>query len=238
MLPLIILILAIILLTAVLYYLLVTTEGVYLGRRIVVWLYDITAYKYDDIKQFNPDDEQFAISRPLLRELGRNPNPTILDVATGSGRVPYNLLTTPYFRGRIIGLDPSRKMLRQAAHKLAQTQTNSNPVLLIQQTAAALPFPDNTFDAVTCLEALEFFPSDTAALREMIRVLQPGGVLMTSRRKGWEGKAFLGRFRSDADFQLLLDNLGLVEIRSHLWEINYDMITARKPTDQLVKPSR
>jgi ubiquinone/menaquinone biosynthesis C-methylase UbiE len=221
-------VLFIILLAAVFYYLIVTTEGVYLGRRVVVWLYDITAHKYDGIKQFSAEDEQFTISRPLLRELGGNLDPLILDVATGSGRVPFNLLTMPQFNGRIIGLDPSRKMLIQAARKLAQIDNNEQ-ILLVQQTAAFLPFPDSSFDAVTCLEALEFFPSDTVALKEMIRVIKPNGLLMTSRRKGWEGKAFLGRFRSDANFQQLLDNLGLIEIRSHLWEINYDMITARKP---------
>lgn len=217
------------LLAAVLYYLLVTTEGVYLGRRVVVWLYDITAHKYDDIKEFNPEDEQFSITRPLLRELGQIEDPLILDVATGSGRVPFNLVSHHDFHGRVIALDASCKMLAQAAGKLAQR--HNGRILLVQQTAARLPFPDNIFDAVTCLEALEFFPSDTAALREMVRVLRPGGFLMTSRRKGWEGKAFLGRYRSDEDFQQLLDNLGLVEIRSHLWELNYDMITARKGVD-------
>jgi ubiquinone/menaquinone biosynthesis C-methylase UbiE len=217
------------LVAAVLYYLLVTTEGVFLGRRVVVWLYDITANKYDKIKGFSPEAEEFSITRPLLKELGRLQNPLVLDVATGSGRVPFNLLSSPSFRGRIIGLDPSRKMLAQATLKLSPIQPPSGGrFLLVQQTAAPLPFASQSFSAVTCLEALEFFPSDTAALREMIRVLQPGGFLMTSRRKGWEGKAFLGRYRAAADFQQMLDDLGLVEIRFHLWELNYEMVTARK----------
>lgn len=216
----------VVLLAAVLYYLLITTEGVYLGRRVVVWLYDISAHKYDDIKQFNPPDEEFSITRPLLRELIGIQNPLILDVATGSGRVPHNLLSSGVFSGRLVGLDASRKMLAQAFDKLAQ-QDNGR-ILLVQQTAVPLPFADNTFHAITCLEALEFFPSDTAALEEMVRVLRPGGFLMTSRRKGWEGKVFFGRYRSDDDFQQLLDSLGLVEIGSQLWELNYDMVTARK----------
>ena len=166
------------------------------------------------------------MTRPLLRELGSIQKPLILDVATGSGRVPFNLFNSPYFHGRIIALDAARKMLGQAAVKLVNQ--NDGRLLLVQQTAEALPFSDDTFDVVTCLEALEFFPSDTAALREMVRVLRPGGFLMTSRRKGWEGKVFFGRYRSDGNFKVLLDNLGLVEIRSHLWEVNYDMITARK----------
>jgi ubiquinone/menaquinone biosynthesis C-methylase UbiE len=214
------------LLAAVLYYLLVTTEGVFLGRRVVVWLYDLTAHKYDNIKEFNPEDEQFTITRPLLKELALVQNPLVLDVATGSGRVPFNLLSNRDFHGRIIALDASGKMLAQAAQKL--NGLHPGRALLIQQTAAALPFPDRAFDAVTCLEALEFFPSDVAVLREMVRVLRPGGFLMTSRRKGWEGKAFLGRYRSADHFQQLLVSLGLVEIRSRLWELNYDMVTAKK----------
>jgi ubiquinone/menaquinone biosynthesis C-methylase UbiE len=216
-------------LAAVLYWLLVMTEGVYLGRRVVVWLYDITAHKYDGIKQFNLEDERFMVGRPLLVELARYRDPLVLDVATGSGRVPLTLLAEEQFKGCVIGLDASRKMLGQAAAKLAPVvQDTAARAFLVQQTADALPFPDNCFQAVTCLEALEFFPSDSAALREMVRVLRPGGFLMTSRRKGREGKAFLGRYLPEAEFGELLDKLGLVEIRSSLWEVNYDMVTARK----------
>ena len=50
---------------AALYYLLVVTEGVYLGRRVVVWLYDVTAGRYDDIKEFEPEFEAFFVIRPL-----------------------------------------------------------------------------------------------------------------------------------------------------------------------------
>ncbi|MFZ0544869.1 MAG: class I SAM-dependent methyltransferase [Candidatus Promineifilaceae bacterium] len=229
------LLILLLLVAAVFYWLIIVTEGVYLGRRVVVWLYDITAHKYDGIKQFNPPDEQFTITQPLLEQLGEVQEPLILDVATGSGRVPFNLLSSSQFHGRIIGLDASQKMLDQAAAKLVPFQGEEDGrYLLVQQTAAALPFANQTFHAVTCLEALEFFPSDAAALKEMVRVLRPGGFLMTSRRKGWEGKAFLGRYRSSADFKQLLDNLGLVEIRSHLWELNYDMITARKRDDWVI----
>jgi len=55
-----------------------------------------------------------------------------------------------------------------------------------------------------------------------------GVFLIPCRRMGGAGWAFLGRYRSADNFQGLLDNLGLVEIRSHLWELNYDMVTARK----------
>jgi ubiquinone/menaquinone biosynthesis C-methylase UbiE len=104
-------------------------------------------------------------------------------------------------------------------------------VELVQQTAVPLPFADAVFTAVTCLEALEFFPSDEAALREMVRVLQPGGFLMTSRRAGSEGKAFLHRYRSPADLEALLHYLGLEQVEIQLWQLNYDLVTAVKPKE-------
>ena len=212
-----------------LYWLLVTTEGVYLGRRVVIWLYDVTAQKYDRIKQFDAADEQFLIAWPLQRALRNRPTPLILDVGTGTGRVPNTVLGEATFRGHIIGLDASGKMLAQAKPKLeAISGQAEGQAELVQQSAVPLPFPESTFDAVTCLEALEFFPSDTDALKEMARVLRPGGFLMTSRRRGREGKMFIGRYRSLQTFEAHLRDLGLVDVQSQLWETNYDMVTARK----------
>lgn len=221
---------AIILTTAVLalilYWLLVTTEGVYLGRRVVVWLYDITAHKYDGIKEFDPDAEQFFLIRPLLVRLRRIPNPLVLDVATGTGRLPHFLLEAPTFNGRVVGLDASEKMLRLAGEKL---RPYGHRASLVQQVADQLPFPNNQFDLVTCLEALEFFPSDTAALQEMVRVLKPGGTLLVTRRKGGEAKLFVGRYRNVPQFEAVLIQLGLEEVHTNPWQLDYDQVFGRKP---------
>lgn len=218
--------LAVIALLFFLYWLIITTEGVYLGRRMVVWLYDLTAHKYHALKEFDADAEQFFIARPLLLALAGRRDPLVLDVATGSGRVPLTLLPERAFNGRIIGLDASGKMLAQAAQRL---KLYGHRIMLIRQTAVPLPFPNQTFDAVTCLEALEFFPSDEAALCEMVRVLQPGGFLMTSRRIGWEGKVFLHRYRTAAQLEGLLHRLGLEQVQFHLWQEGYELVTAVKP---------
>jgi hypothetical protein len=61
--------LLLLLLAGLLYWLLVITEGVYLGRRAVVAMYDWTAHKYDDIKQYEDFAEQFFVARPLLHRL-------------------------------------------------------------------------------------------------------------------------------------------------------------------------
>jgi len=224
------LILALILVVAlVLYWLLVATEGVYLGRRAVVWMYDITAGKYDGIKQFDEAGERRTIARPFLTALGNQPQPLVLDVATGTARVPLLLLAEPAFHGRVVGLDPAARMLAQAQAKLAELPEGQRQrVTLVQQAAGALPFGDNQFDAVSCLEALEFFPSDLAALKEMARVLKPDGFLMTSRRIGLEGRLFFGRYRSAADLEACLAGLGFRSVRSFVWQLNYNMVVAWK----------
>lgn len=210
---------------AVVYWLLVSTEGVFLGRRIVVWLYDRTAHRYDAIKEYDPEWEHFFIAVPLQHQLRGVPNPLILDVATGTGRVPELLLEQPTFHGRIVGLDASRRMLRLAWGKL---QPFAHRTALVQQTAVPLPFRDDQFDAVTCLESLEFFPDDTAALREMVRVLKPGGLLFVTRRRGWEGKLFLSRYRNLKRFEALLRELELEEVNTQPWQYSYDQVFGRK----------
>jgi SAM-dependent methyltransferase len=212
----------------VLYWLLVSTEGVYLGRRAVVWMYDITAHKYDGIKQFDNQHERQAIARPLMAALDRQPEPLLLDVATGTGRVPLLLLGQDDFRGQVVGLDAAARMLRQAQDKLALQPASRRQIMLTQGLAGALPFEADHFDAVCCLEALEFFPDDWAALKEMARVLKPGGFLMTSRRIGLEARLFFGRYRSESGLEDYLTGLGFVGVRSHVWQLNYNMVTGWK----------
>ena len=210
---------------ALAYWLIVITEGVYLGRRAVVWMYDLTAHKYDGIKQFEVNAERLFVVRPFLNHLPRHPAPLILDVATGTGRVPYFLLEEPTFNGRITALEPSRKMLAVAVPKL---RPYGRRAALVGATAVPLPFAANTFHGVTCLEALEFFPSDEAALREMARVLQPGGSLMVTRRRGWEAQTFVGRYRDTEQFEALLADLGFSDVKTLPWQVDYDQVFARK----------
>lgn len=209
-----------------LYWLLVITEGVYLGRRLVVWLYDQTAHRYDGIKQFDPDTESFLVIRPLLSRLADLPAPVVLDVATGTGRIPLFLLEEATFNGRVIGLDASARMLSYARAKLRAYRHRAS---FVQQTAADLPFDDNSFDAATCLESLEFFPDDSAVLQEMFRVLRPGGTIMTTRRRGWEAKTFIGRYRDRETFAAHLEDLGFTAVETQLWQIEYDLVFAHKP---------
>lgn len=210
----------------VLHWLIIRTEGVFLGRRVVVWLYDLTAERYDGIKQFDPDTESAFVTWPLRRRLKGWPAPLVLDVGTGTGRLPYFLLNEPDFHGRLIGLDASARMLAQARVKLAPF---GDRAMLVRQSAQELPFGDDSFAAVTCLETLEFLPDDAAALAEMVRVLRPGGVLLLTRRQGPDAPFFLGRTRGPDEFRTLLSSLGLTDIDLRPWQVEYELAWAVKP---------
>lgn len=209
-----------------LHWLLIRTEGVFLGRRVVVRLYDLAAGRYDGIKQFDPDTESAFIAWPLRRRLKGWSAPLVLDVATGTGRLPYYLLQEVGFDGRVVGLDASAGMLAIAREKL---EPFGRRVALVRQVAGELPFADATFAAVTCLEALEFLPDDTAALREMVRVLMPGGYLLVSRRQGLDKPFFLGRVPDREAFESRLAQLGLTDIRTQPWQIEYELVWATRP---------
>lgn len=217
------------LLAALAYWQLVLAEGAYLGRTIVTLMYDWSAHSYDRIKGFDEDDEADRLGYPLVERLVAIPHPRILDVATGTGRLPLALLQQPDFTGEIIALDSSARMLEEAEAKLAAWRER---VTLLQHNVTALPFPDASFHAVTCLEALEFLPLPDAALCEMVRVLQPGGCLLITHRVGVDRLYFPGRVASREAFDQQLTELGLSDIRREIWQTYYDLIWAVKPVSQ------
>ncbi|HVO42863.1 MAG TPA: methyltransferase domain-containing protein [Aggregatilineales bacterium] len=211
-------------LIALLWWLLITTEGVYLGPRVVVWLYDVYARRYDRIKQFDPVWEEETLAKPILRALRYVATPLVLDVATGTGRLPLALIEQPAFHGHIVGLDYSQKMLAVAAEKLCAAGVD-----LIYQSADRLPLPDETVDAITCLEALEFTPNPDTVIAEMIRVLRPGGFLLVSNRIGVQGRMMPGKTRSSVETGVLLrDRFELVDVAITRWLANYDLIRGFK----------
>jgi SAM-dependent methyltransferase len=206
------------------YWLLVIAEGTYLGPRVVAVTYDWVARRYDGIKQFRDADEDWFIARPLLQALDGVQHPLVLDVATGTGRLPAALLRNR-FAGTVVGLDLSRGMLRRAWSKLRPYREQ---VHLVWQDASQLPFTDGTFDAVTCLESLEFMPRPRGTLAEMVRVLAPGGVLWVTNRVGREARLLPGRAIPRAEFEEALTTLGLGSVEVRRWQVNYDLALAHR----------
>ena len=210
------------------YWLIVVTEGTYLGAGAVRWLYDRGASSYDGVKQYDDADEAAFVANPLFSRLEESAGPRarLLDVATGTGRLPHYLLAIPFYEGDIVGVDSSRAMLRVAARTLAE---HGERVALIHCPSVPLPFEEGSFDAVSCLEALEFMPSRQRALSEMVRVLKPGGWLLVTNRIGTDARLMPGKTDSPERFEQRLGALGLEEVLTRPWQVYYDLIVARKP---------
>jgi len=217
--------LGLVLLGLLLYWQLIVAEGTYLGPRIVTLLYDCSAHIYERIKQFDVGAEQWFLGLPLAHALESIPSPLVLDVATGTGRLPRALLRQPAFDGRVIGLDLSRRMLREAVRRTSQF---ADRLTYIWQDARRLPFDDDIFDAVICLEALEFTPDLRVVLAELVRVLRPGGVLVVTNRVGPDVRFLPGRALPRDEFERLLGKFPLEEIRVRPWQVDYDLAWAVK----------
>ena len=101
----------------------------------------------------------------------------VLDVACGTGIVARLAAQRVGPSGYVMGVDLNAAMIETAR---TQTPPAGVPVEWREGDAHALPCADATFDVVCCQQGLQFFPDKPHALREMHRVLGPGGRLVLS----------------------------------------------------------
>jgi len=112
-------------------------------------------------------------SSPTIRRLHelllRQPPASVCDVACGPGHLALSFAGKA---SRIVGIDAAANMLREF-QKLAQER--GVKVQSVHAYAGALPFPDNSFDAVVSRLAPHHFPDAAKAVQEMARVAKTGG---------------------------------------------------------------
>lgn len=120
--------------------------------------------RYARLLSFGQDPRwrRFMVDR-LPRDGGH-----VLDVATGTGLVAEALLSRGF---RVTGLDQSPGMLAAARGRFA------GRVELVEASADALPFPDASFDHLTFTYLLRYVDDVPATLRELTRVVRPGGTV-------------------------------------------------------------
>jgi len=100
----------------------------------------------------------------------------ILDLGCGAGPVLTQLQAHDY---NLTGIDYSHDMLQHARRELDEALNN---VLLIRAECEKIPMPDNSFDFVVCLGVISYAESIDTAIKELYRVLKPGGRVIVSYR--------------------------------------------------------
>jgi SAM-dependent methyltransferase len=114
------------------------------------------------------------LARLFLASIPLRAGERVLDVACGTGVVARRAAPRVAPSGKVVGLDVNEGMLAVAR---AHAPEDGVPIEWKQGDATALPFADGAFDVVLCQQGLQFFPDKSRALREMHRVLVPGGIL-------------------------------------------------------------
>jgi ubiquinone/menaquinone biosynthesis C-methylase UbiE len=100
---------------------------------------------------------------------------TILDVGCGGGRTISKLAAA--VDGKVYGIDYSEESVA-ASNRTNARWINKGRVLIQHGSVSELPFPDNMFDLVTAVETHFWWPDVTMDVREILRVLKPGGSLI------------------------------------------------------------
>jgi len=98
----------------------------------------------------------------------------ILDVGCGGGRTVQKLAAIAT-EGRVVGIDYSVGSVEASRAKNAE-KIREGRVEISQASVSRLPFPDATFDLVTAVETHYYWPDRSADLKEVLRVVKPGGV--------------------------------------------------------------
>ena len=155
-----------------------------LQRRVQRYGWDLAAEDYEPLWQ-----DQLADARRALLDLASaRPGQQVLDVACGTGLVALAVAQAVGPAGSVLGTDLSGAMVAAAARRaqdrgLAQAR-------FLRMDAEALALADGSFDLVLCALGLMYVPDPAQALREMHRVLRPGGRLALAvwgerARCGW-----------------------------------------------------
>ncbi|MCJ7669058.1 MAG: class I SAM-dependent methyltransferase [Dehalococcoidia bacterium] len=139
-------------------------------------LFDGVAHSYDTWAQVLTFFQYLPWRRFLVSQMALQPGNLVLDVCTGTAGVAMEI--ADHHNGQIVGLDVSHSML-QAGLSAIEKRSLDGRIQLTQGRAEHLPFPDETFDTVVFTYLLRYVQDPDATVRELSRVLKPGGQLLS-----------------------------------------------------------
>ena len=135
-------------------------------------LFEELPRRYDALAEILSFGQNGRWRREMVRRVEHAQPDSILDVATGTAGVALELARrTP---ARITGVDLTRAMLRRGRERVVRAGAADRVRLVVGQ-GERLPFPDDTFDALTFTYLLRYVADPAATLQELARVVKPGG---------------------------------------------------------------
>jgi 2-polyprenyl-3-methyl-5-hydroxy-6-metoxy-1,4-benzoquinol methylase len=131
-------------------------------------------------------DRKFARMTALVA--GTLPAESLLDAGCGDGRFLAAVARLPNRPARLVGCDISERILQTAAEAVAREGGTAE---FVRANLEQLPFPDDSFDRVLSVQVIEHLLDPPAGIRELVRVLKPGGtlVLSTDNSKNYVSRA-------------------------------------------------
>ena len=155
-----------------------------------------------------------------LNQLSAPKNAIMLEVGCGGGRTVRRLAALSP-EGKVVGVDYSPASVAVSRETNAD-EIETGRVQILQSSVAALPFPDRTFDLAIAVETHYYWPDLPANMREILRVLKPGGTfaLIAETYRGGPLRFLYGifmpllgaAFLSDAEHRALLTDAGFTGV--------------------------
>lgn len=169
----------------------------------VAEMFNDIAHRYDFLNHFLSLGIDKGWRKKAIAEIKKVHPRKILDVATGTGDLA--IAASKLNPDKIFGIDIAEQMLEIGKKKIVSLQL-SDLIELQKGDSEAIAFPDHSFDAITCAYGVRNFENLDAGLKEMNRVLRPGGkiaILEFSHPKTFPVKQFYQFY-----FRYILPTLG------------------------------
>lgn len=183
--------------------------------RLIASFYDRRARGYDFLVHTLSLGLDFHYRKVAVQRLGLQSGSRVLDLGCGTGLDLPLLSHAVGLKGQVTGMDLSRKMLHQAGERIRKR--NCSNVSLVLGNALALPFADNSFDAVFCDYLLSTLPA-IRAVEEAFRVARPGANMVFTDDllpSGWFASPLraVGEFFRAGYFNCALPGINLLKNR-------------------------
>lgn len=147
----------------------------YIEKKREAWkIFDSIYKKYDLLNHVLSFGQDFLWRRRIVDAVKDQNNIRVLDIATGTGDVIISFLKNSKNVNFACGMDMSFNMMKYGAEKLKKRKFKTEWALF-RSDANSLPLEDGLFDVVTIAFGIRNMPDPELVLREMARVLKPGG---------------------------------------------------------------